>query len=351
MRYIEFIQISSLKCTALAIFLFYSTITLAQVPIDISENTFKVAAFNEGVFYYGFCEGDQLIFNFEERNNKELKELEIVEMPGNSRFMDYKTKVISNKIISVPKTGIYKFRFANSSIGGRICKVKIQRLPGREETKAFNTSVYWREIQDTSYIPIQENFLVRSDTVIEEIYSAMPQVSSKTALNGNKNFQIVDFVLPDNTSSWSFYIATGSKGEREYEKVKMEFARTTASAISAIPGYGALGVLALTGFSYFNAVQGDNNVKYWFLDGNNAALFQAGQPYYHYKSGDIINEASQMKYPQKGKVYIALYNDNSFEPIKLTIKVAAVIVNQVWDSRIVQRMEVKSRNEPYLNNH
>ncbi|MFA6150995.1 MAG: hypothetical protein WC716_06735 [Chitinophagaceae bacterium] len=325
---------------------------MAQVPIDISENTFKVAAFNEEVFYYGFCEGDQLIFNFEERNNKELKELEIAEMPGNSTFMDYKTKAISNKIISVPKTGIYKFRFANSSIGGRICKVKIQRVPGREETKAFNTSVYWREIQDTSYIPIQENFLVSSDTVIEEIYSALPQVSSKNAFNGNKPYQIVDFVLPANTVSWSFYLATGNNGKEEYENAKRKFVETAASAVSSIPGYGALGALALTGFSYFNSVQGEDNVKYWFLsDGNSAALFQAGQQYSHYKSGDVISEASQMKYPLKGKVYLAFYNDNSFEPIKLTIKVAAVIVNQIWDSRVVKRMEIKSRKEAYLNNY
>lgn len=342
-------QISLTKLILTCLFQLSGIIVSAQIPIDISENTFKVAAFNEEVFYYGFCEGDQLIFNFEERNNKELKELEIVEMPGNSTFMDYKTKVISNKIISVPKTGIYKFRFANSSIGGRICKVKIQRVPGREETKAFNTSVYWREIQDTSYIPVQENFLVSSDTAIEEVYSAMPQVSSKNAFNGNKPYQIVDFVLPANTVSWSFYLASGDNGKHEYEKAKMEFAETAASAVSSIPGYGVLGALALTGFSYFSSVQGEDNVKYWFLsDGNSAALFQAGQPFSYYKSGDVISEASQMKNPLKGKVYWALSNDNSFEPIRLTIKVVAVTVNQTWGSRIVQKVDIKIRKEAYL---
>jgi hypothetical protein len=342
-------QISITKIILTCLFHLSGIIVSAQAPIDISENTFKVGAFSEEIFYYGFCEGDQLVFNFEERKNKELKELEIIEMPETSKFMDYKTKVISNKIINVPKTGIYKFRFANSSMGGRVCKVKIQRIPGKDETKSFDASVYWREIQDTSYIPVQENFLVSSDTAIEEIYSAMPQVSSRNAFNGNKPYQIVDFILPPNTISWSFYLASGDNGKQEYEKAKMEFAENAASAVSSISGYGVLGALALTGFSYFSSVQGEDNVKYWFLsDGNSAALFQAGQQYSHYKSGDVISEASQMKYPLKGKVYLALYNDNSFEPIKLTIKVAAVTLNQVWDSRVVQKIDIKIRKEAYL---
>lgn len=52
-------------------------IPFAQTPVDIVENTLKVAPQGEVVFYYGFAEGDQLIFNFEEVNGKELKELEI----------------------------------------------------------------------------------------------------------------------------------------------------------------------------------------------------------------------------------------------------------------------------------
>jgi hypothetical protein len=48
--------------------------TLSQ-PIDVAESTLKISAFVEEVFYYGFAEGDQLIFNFEEVKGKELKEV------------------------------------------------------------------------------------------------------------------------------------------------------------------------------------------------------------------------------------------------------------------------------------
>jgi hypothetical protein len=335
----------------LTLLLLLFTVTIkAQTLVDVSENTFKVRAFNEEVFYYGFCEGDQLIFNFEERNNKELKELEIIELPGSSRFMDFKTKSVSNKVMNIPKTGIYKFRFANSAMSGRICKVKIQRIPGTEETRAFNSSVYWRGVQDTSFYPVQEDFLIRSDTSVREVYEATPQISSQNALNGNKPYQIVSFVLPEHTVCWSFYLACGDKGKSEYERTKTKFAESAASAISSAPGYGVLGALALTGFSYFNTVQGEDNVKYWFIDGNAAALFRSGQTFSTYKSGDVLSEASQMRYPLTGKIYLALSNDNTFDPIKVTLKVAAVTVNQQWETRTVQKMDIKTRQEAYLQN-
>jgi hypothetical protein len=40
----------------------------AQTPIDVAENTLKISPSSEEVFYYGFAEGDQLIFDFEEIN-------------------------------------------------------------------------------------------------------------------------------------------------------------------------------------------------------------------------------------------------------------------------------------------
>ena len=101
----------------------------SQTPIDIAENTIKVSSMGEEIFYYGFAEGDQLIFNFEEVDGKEMKELEISFMPSNSIFMDYKTKKITNKVIQIRETGVYKFRFANSNLfSGRVCKFKLQRI-------------------------------------------------------------------------------------------------------------------------------------------------------------------------------------------------------------------------------
>ena len=55
-----------------------------------------------------------------------------------------------------------------------------------------------------------------------------------------------------------------------------------------------------------------------------------------------------MKYPLKGKVYLALLNDNTIDPIVVTVKVAAIQVKQEWNTRVKQVMRVINREEPYL---
>src|ERR1041384_3743878 len=101
----------------------------SQTPVMVVESTLKLGPFKEEVFYYGFAAGDKLVFNFEETNKKELKEVEIMEMPSTSRFMDYKTKKIENETLDIVNTGIYKFRFTNSNVFPKVCKFSIQRLP------------------------------------------------------------------------------------------------------------------------------------------------------------------------------------------------------------------------------
>jgi hypothetical protein len=325
--------------------------TLSQSLVEIAESTLKVAAFGEEIFYYGFAEGDKLIFEFKEVNGKELKEVEIIELPGSSKFMDYKTKKITNKTIEITRTGIYKFRFANSALGGRICKFKIQRLPASSTTQNFNSNVYWKTIYDTVYTPVQEKYLVRSDTVINNFKDQVAKISSQNAINGNTNINIVDFDLPPNTIAWSYYLGVGRESNQAYEKSKDEFVKSTGTQLASLAGYGPMAALALHGINTFSKVQGRDNVKYWFIaDWENVELFKSGNTFIQYKQGDVINDASQMKYPLSGKVYVALLNDNMIEPIEVTVSLTAVQLNQSWGFRTVNRMKVSSRLEAYLKN-
>ncbi|MEZ4771600.1 MAG: hypothetical protein R3D00_00375 [Bacteroidia bacterium] len=322
-----------------------------QTPIDVAESTLKVGGLGEEVFYYGFAEGDQLIFNFEELNGKELKEIEITELPSSSKFMDYKTNKIENKSINIQRTGIYKFRFSNSAVGGRVCKFKIQRIPASENTVNFNPSVLWRTISDTTYTPVEEKYLVKSDTVVITVVDQVAKISSRNALNGNTNINIVDCVLPERTVSWAFYIGVGTEGKKAYEDAKDKFMNSAAASAMKIPGYGTMAALALYGLNVFSKVQGEDNVKYRFItDWENVLLFKSGNTYYQYKQGDVVNDASQMKSPLTGKIYIGLINDNVMEPIDVIVKITAIQVNQEWDTRIVNKMSVRNREEAYLAN-
>jgi hypothetical protein len=322
---------------------------MAQYTIDVFESTLKVSALSEEVFYYGFAEGDQLVFSLQEIDGKELKELEIIELPSSSRFMDFKTTKVDSKMLIAAKTAIYKFRLANSSLAKRVCKVKIQRIPVGEATRNFNTSVYWRTKTDSTVIPIQESYLLKSDTVATMIVDQKAKVSSQNAANGNRPHSLVDFELPAYTISWSYYIGVGKEGHEVFEKAQEKFVNDAAKTIGAIPGYGPLAALALEGVNLFTKMQGGDNVKYWFIsDWDNVEHFDAGQRFMQYKQGDVEMDASQMRSPLAGKVYLKLWNDNAMQAIEVVVKVTVVQVHQTFGTRTVNKVSVTSHQEPYL---
>lgn len=303
---------------------------------------------SEEVVYYGFAEGDQLIFSFQEVNGKELKEVEIIELPSSSKFMDYKTKSIENKTLTINRTGIYKFRFANSAIGGRICKFKIQRIPKSDTTKEFNSSVYWRSVFDTTYTVEQERFLVKSDTVVSNITDQTSKVHSTGNLNGNKS--TFNFTLPDNTVAWSYYIGVNQEGQQAFQKATTELSSKAAPLVAKIPGYGPLAALALGSASYLSQIQGGEDIDFYVVDNDNVNLFSEGGAFSYFKKGKVINDFSKMTSPLKGMYHVCLSNDNAVTGVEVAVKITAIVVNQQWETRSVKRMHVTSREEAYLQN-
>jgi hypothetical protein len=324
---------------------------IAQTPVDVMQSTVKVSGIGEELFYFGMAEGDKLILNFEEVNGKELKEIEIAELPYSSKFMDYKTKKIKNKFLSIPRTAIYQFRFTNGALGGRICKIKIQRVPASPASKPFNTTVYWKTVYDTTYVSRQETFVEKADTVITQLIDQVTKVSSTTAMNGNTNKALVDFTLPEGTVSWSYYIGVGKEGKEAYDKAKDKFISSAVSTVSDLAGFGPMTTLALTGLNTFSKALGSDNVKYYFItDWNNVQLFTSNLEFHQYKQGDVLNDASQMMSPLVGKVYLELLNDNIIDPIDVTVKVVVVQINKKIGTRTVLDQKVTSRQEAYLLN-
>ena len=51
---------------------------LAQTPLTVCDIDFKVAPGHTQEFYYGFAEGDQLVFNFQVVKGDEMKEIEVI---------------------------------------------------------------------------------------------------------------------------------------------------------------------------------------------------------------------------------------------------------------------------------
>lgn len=60
--------------------------------VDVADFKLKVAGSNDEDMYYGFAEGDQIIFNFSVAGNKVLKEVDIFEYPSNQNLWIMKQK-------------------------------------------------------------------------------------------------------------------------------------------------------------------------------------------------------------------------------------------------------------------
>lgn len=321
---------------------------VGSTPVEVADSTLKISGLGEEVFYYGFAEGDQIVFSFEEVNGKELKEVEISEWPSNSKFMDYKTKKIENKTITVTKTGIYKFRFTNSAIAGRICKFKIQRIPGNEANQNFNTAVYWRTLYDTTYTTVQEKYLIKSDTAVANITDQVAKVHSQGNANGNTTTYL--FTLPANTVSWSYYVGVDQAGQKAYEDASTQLAKNAAPTLMKMPGYGPLAACALGLNCYIAQLQSGEDVDYYIVDNANVNLFSSGQAFSYLKKGKVINDYSRMTSPLKGTYHMCFYNDNAITGITVSLKITAITVTDQWGTRPVQKMSVSSKEEPYLKN-
>ena len=329
------------------VILLWSTRLNAQTPVDVIESTIKVGILGEEVFYYGFAEGDKMIFNFEEANGKELKEVEIVELPSASKFIDYKISRVANKQILVPKTGIYKFRFTNSAISPRVCKYKIQRIPASAVTQNFNTIVYTHVVDDTSYMTVQEDYIAKTDTVITNFQDRVLKVNTTAAPGGNK--ATFNFILPENTVAWSYYISADKEGLANYAEANKAFISNSGLIITKFPMYNILAAVAMGRPAMITKLQSGEDINYWIMDGDNVNLFSSGAQFRYIKKGKAVNDYSRME-ARKGNLYFCLSNDNVTEPVAVTVKITAIQVNEALETRPGKRMIITQKSKMYLKN-
>ncbi len=326
--------------------LFLSPFAHSQKAVELLESTFKLGSSEEKEFYFGFAEGDEIVLNLEVLKGKSLVEVEVANYPDITKFSQVETKKLKHKTFPVSKNGIYKFRLINKGMFEKECKIHIQRIPASEKTQKFNSEVYWRTVTDTIQENGWEEYTEKTDTTFADFFSTTVQISSQNAFNGNKPSQVVSFDLPANTVAWSYYLVVGEEGQKEYDQSKADFIRAGSKVVGMIPTYGPMAALALTGINYMSQAQGKDNVKYYFLTNReDVQLFNTDKAFKRYKTGDVISEAAQMKTPLSGTILIGLVNDNTIDPIKVTVKATAVMV----EKKTVKRSKpVILRKEGYL---
>ncbi len=225
----------------------FSELCSAIEPILVTENTFKLNG--EETMYYGFAAGDQILFDFKEVNGKTVKEVEIVEMPSNTKFQDFKTTEIGGKKIKVENNGLFAFRFKNPIVAGRICKIKIQRIPADESKISFDTGWHYENVNDTTFIPYTEDSLVgytdekyietvpelvSTNYSTEELIYSSVELNSKGYLTYNNPRYIIKYSLPyEKTPTYekkvkclAMWFGTGDNAESFLQKTKEDALKT-----------------------------------------------------------------------------------------------------------------------------
>jgi hypothetical protein len=344
--------------------LFFANYCFAQNPVDVADLTIKVKANSSEEFLYGFAEGDQIVFSFSEVDGKELKEVEITEYPENSKFLGYETSKIDKKVINVLEKGVYKFRFKNSHIlKGRICQIKIQRIPATEVTKNFNTNVKWVTEHDTTWNTYTKDFVIGYDTLlvqktkkvidkeetVEEIIMDKSQrVHSQTNDNGNKTF--VFFSLPANSVTeletkkviaWAYWVGVGEESNKAWQQNRKALSSGVSAAASI--AFTPLGALAAGTLTNLILPTIGEDVKYALVDEIDKDKFMGGVEYQAYDFGKGVAGYKRFTDEKlcKGKFYIALYNDNVMQGVDANIKVSALLQKKVY--KMVEYTEVQSK--------
>jgi len=317
----------------------------AQKPVVVIESTLKLGPFKEEVFFYGFAAGDKLVFDFEEENDKEVKEVEITELPASSKFLDYKTKKIKEKTINIANTGIYKFRFANGILP-RVCKFSIRRIPANESTQNFNTTVYTRTVDDTLYSNDKESYIDKSDTVATNLQDRNVKLQAGTGSGLNKsNF---NFLLDENTIAWSYYIYTDDAGKKLYEEAAKKLAEDPIK--TKFQQFGPLATEAHGDNSYLKKLETGKQINFWVVEGENADLFMNGAQFKFIKKGTIFNDFSKMPY-RKGSLYFCFSNPSTTEPVNITVKITSLHINEVLKTRAIRQiLSIRPKTEMYLKN-
>ncbi len=356
--------------TLLVLSILFVNPLFCQTEIDVTDQTLKIGAFAEEELMFGFAEGDKLIFNFQEKENNELKEVEIIEYPNNSKFSDFKTSKIQNKVININKTAVYVFRFKNSGLKARICKITLQRIPKSDITKNFNTTVSWVNKQDTTWNSYTKEVVVGYDTTYEQktkkelvkteqkeelLLDKSERVNSRSNENGNKSYVL--FTLPINETttykskeviSLAYWVGVGEAGNNAWQQNSKNISSLTKRISSVyLTPLGALAVGAVTELMIPNVGE---DVKYYLVDQQDRDLFYANQTFNMYDKGKGVAGYRKFtnRYLLRGTHFIVMENDNYMQGINVNVKVIAIVETNYYEDKSFTEQIIRKKTEKQI---
>ena len=252
-------------------------------------------------------------------------------------------------MIPISKTGIYVLTFKNDSRKTKTVRLKLNRITS-EENKSFNSTVTWKTVYDTTYTTIQEDYIIKKDTVIHHLIDQVTKLNSQSSLNSNANNKTsIPFTLPKNTVSWSYYVGVGQESQKSFTEATELLSKLSGTALK-IPGFGLMAAIALNTAPVLSKAQGKEDVSFYITDMENGLLFWDGKSFNSLKKGKIVQDYGTLNHHDNGTFYICLLNDNAIASISVTVKVTAITIIERHGKRPVKQMKVTNRKIQTLDN-
>lgn len=329
------------------LFVMMANLVLAQKPITVAEITLKIKPNSSEELLYGFAEGDQLLFTFEEDNNKKIGEVAVSEFPDVVKFRTIDTKKVKKQLITVNHKAVFKFLFKNSDAEEKLAKVLIQRIPAAEETKNFTTTVKWVTEQDTTWNSFTKDVVIGYDTLLvqktrkvvtyEKKYEEMvldksQRVNAKTSLDASQSS--VFFSLPNNAVTanetkkvvaWAYWVGVGKESNDYWQQNRKMIVGAVQGATTIFTS--PLGGIAAGAVTNLALPSIGEDVEYALVNEENKKLFLQDKPIKSYDFGRGV--ATFKRFTEsgmlQGKFYVMLKNDNYVQPIDVNVKVSAIV--------------------------
>lgn len=345
--------------------------------ITVAELELKIAPGKTEELLYGFAEGDKILFSVEEASDKTIHEVTVLEYPDSQKYKAYDIKKEKNREFSVNNKSVYKFTFTNSGNDIRLCKVKIQRVPAKNEMKGFNTSVKWVTVQDTIKNSFTKDVLAGYDTLYmqktrrvvdfqkkyeEVVLDKNQRVDAKTTFGESKTN--VAFTLPANFSAkdetkkvvaWAYWVGVGEESNEYWKQNRKMIVGAIQGATTMFSSpLGGIAAGVITNLAL--PVNGED-VEYALATEQNNKLFMEGKPYKSFDKGKGI--AAYKRFTDtsmlQGKYCVLLANDNLVQAIDVNVKVSAIIEHikyrdEVYMDRVISpKYEKRIMTEPKIN--
>jgi hypothetical protein len=356
-------------------------------PIDVADIKIKIGIGKVENLYYSFNEGDQIVFSFETQNGTTVKTIEIFEYPNNSKYKDFQTSKVEDKMIFATNKGVYHFKIHNANLfKAAICKVKIQRIPANIESIKFNTSVQWVQKIDTTYKVSTKNVTVgynnyevqktrqvleSTDTSLVSVLERKERVHSQTALSGS-NTSRISFNLPANTVTpafnpnkttevlnWVYTIEVANNNNSNWnnvanQKAAAKLAARAGTALKYITApQAAVFLLAVEGVSMFSNPPDGDNINFSIKTNINNQTYTLAY-------GNSVTASGRIDNVRQGGLYIDLANDNIMNGIDVNVNIFALIVTKQYkdeqytiqksdaikEKQTIKKPKVKARKIP-----